>query len=1306
MTDLITVDKCVEVGRQKPCNIVFKDKLELSARHIKIQKDGASTIIYMHGKNGGYLNGKFISQGEKRYLQYADEIDLLGIRMLWLDTALAVYTDCAQDYEVNYLKAYEMVKCELDTEGTYDNQLFSKAPRTFYPVNNEIIELDPPPEKHIEERQSLLMTVGPAFSMALPMIIGVMVTRMASRNTGISSAFMYTGLVTAVASALLGIIWGVTNVKNRRRQLLQNERKRKEIYRNYVRESELRIKEQYNKKMGNLRLAYPDIEEYISDGVNRTLLWNRNRADDDFLKVRIGKGNVPCNINVQIPKERFSMIEDELKDLPRRLKSKYAYMFDVPEVVDLSEEKIVGVVCDSKTDRSEIFLALLVRIAVTLSPEDIVIEYCFSSETVENDIINAVRFLPHFSKDKRYNEDKISIIFTDNYEKFQNHIDEKTYLFIISSHFEKLPSICRFIIQKENHFSGYMKLDKNCSIRRTIHFDTISSVEAEIISRRLQGIRVRCSDAKFVLPEKVSYMELFVHGISAEEICNRWKTNDIRSEILCPIGVSEDGNVLILDLHEKSMGPHGLIAGTTGSGKSEILQTIILSLAVNYSPEEVGFFLIDYKGGGMAKLFEDMPHVMGSISNLSGRMISRAMASVKAENERRQQIFINTGVNNINQYKSLTLGNENLEALPHVFIIIDEFAELKREEPEFMKDLISVARVGRSLGVHLILATQKPAGVVDDNVSSNSRFRICLRVQDRMDSMEMLRKPDAAMINNSGRAILQVGNDEIYKTFQGAYTMDKSDTSKKQRLFEVYDTEGNKIEKNTFHSYESLLPEPQLYKVLFYINQSYERIHLKDRKSLWLPSLPKVIEFPKVDFERFIFSIGIYDNPRRQLQDQLRLKLVDTGSILILGSLQSGKSTLLELISLSLLINTQIDFYNIYILDFSSGRLRLFNDCYMCDGYICEENEEDIGKLMLLLIEIIDERKSKIKNGGYSSYIDTKDAGDDGYIPPVVIIIDGMQSFRERTEGKYDKDIEAILKVSDSLGIYVLATAYNMNSHEIPKRMLDCFKTRIPLQLKDKYEYKEALKLQNSDFALPENISGRGLVCVGNDICEFQTYWIENLEKEILKTTEVTLQREDLLKYKRPLPQIPKKLDINTFIKIIDSRNEEKDNGIPVGFFTASGKVFYMPYDENLIVIISGRKGSGKTNLINVIRYISNRNNYKLKDEETADEVDEIGIERLEYCNGMKVYVYDEKLSFEKLMYIKKDVGDDPYVIHLGGALDRQNVADFSYIPYSKQTVINGPGIGEVRKTIFKPEYGQVVIPFFDYEINDECQEE
>ena len=218
----------------------------------------------------------------------------------------------------------------------------------------------------------------------------------------------------------------------------------------------------------------------------------------------------------------------------------------------------------------------------------------------------------------------------------------------------------------------------------------------------------------------------------------------------------------------------------TGSGKSEFIITYILSMAINYHPYEVQFVLIDYKGGGLAGAFENketgvkLPHLIGSITNLDTSEMNRSLVSIESELKRRQKVFNQvkdkTGESIIDIYKYQKLYREGVvkEPMAHLFIISDEFAELKTQQPDFMNELVSTARIGRSLGVHLILATQKPAGVVNDQIWSNSKFKVCLKVQDGSDSMEMLKRPEAASIKETGRFYLQVGYNDLFDIGQSA----------------------------------------------------------------------------------------------------------------------------------------------------------------------------------------------------------------------------------------------------------------------------------------------------------------------------------------------------------------------------------------------------------------------------------------------------------------------------------------------------------------------------------------------------------
>ena len=305
-------------------------------------------------------------------------------------------------------------------------------------------------------------------------------------------------------------------------------------------------------------------------------------------------------------------------------------------------------------------------------------------------------------------------------------------------------------------------------------------VESSLMS--LAGVRLKNGGEEFQLPGTYSFLQMFNAGkVEYLNPLTRWNENNPTKTLSTPVGIGTDGELFYLDLHQKRQGPHGLIAGMTGSGKSEFIITYILSMAVNYSPDEVAFVLIDYKGGGLASAFEDpergihLPHVVGTITNLDGAAIQRSMVSINSELKRRQAVFNeaksrnNTGSMDIYEYQKLYRAKKVDEPMPHLFLISDEFAELKSQQPEFMSELISTARIGRSLGVHLILATQKPTGVVNDQIWSNTRFRVCMKVQNRNDSMEMLKRPEGADIRETGRFYLQVGYNEYFALGQSAW---------------------------------------------------------------------------------------------------------------------------------------------------------------------------------------------------------------------------------------------------------------------------------------------------------------------------------------------------------------------------------------------------------------------------------------------------------------------------------------------------------------------------------------------------------
>lgn len=317
-------------------------------------------------------------------------------------------------------------------------------------------------------------------------------------------------------------------------------------------------------------------------------------------------------------------------------------------------------------------------------------------------------------------------------------------------------------------------------------------------------------------------------------------------------------------------------------------------MAVSYSPEDVNFFLIDYKGGGTGTIIKELPHCAGVISNLSGKQIKRAMSAIASENKRRQQQFNEFQVNHIDGYTRLYREGRIKEPMPHLILVIDEFAELKKEEPEFMQEIISLAQVGRSLGVHLILATQKPAGTVDDKIWSNARFRLCLKVQDKQDSMDMLKNGDAAMLTAAGQCYIQIGNQEYYELFQAGYC------GGSYREEEQHET-GAVLVSNTGKRTElkdrfQLLEEQNQVQVLTdYVARTARDFHYKAASQLWLEELPDILSLENLKMpekrKEICLRLGLCDDPERQRQILFDYQPLMQGHLAVCGGPATGKTT-------------------------------------------------------------------------------------------------------------------------------------------------------------------------------------------------------------------------------------------------------------------------------------------------------------------------------------------------------------------------------------------------------------------------------
>ena len=653
------------------------------------------------------------------------------------------------------------------------------------------------------------------------------------------------------------------------------------------------------------------------------------------------------------------------------------------------------------------------------------------------------------------------------------------------------------------------------------------------------------------------------------KVLSRWENHAPYQSLAVPIGLRGKDDLVYLNLHEKAHGPHGLIAGTTGSGKSETIQSYILSLAVNFHPHDVAFLLIDYKGGGMANLFKDLPHLLGTITNLDGAQSMRALASINAEIHRRERLFGQYGVNHINQYQKKFKLGEATEPLPHLFLISDEFAELKVNQPDFIKELVSIARVGRSLGVHLILATQKPSGVVDDQIWSNSRFKLALKVADRGDSMEMLRTADAAEITQTGRAYLQVGNNEVYELFQTAWSGADYQPEKDQLgiedhtiylINELGQYEVLNQDLSGLDMAEEIKEVPtELDVIVQEINHLHQEEGIAAVAQPWLPPLKERITLDELDKVVPIEAwqkrtapsvlIGVADIPQAQKQEAVAIDLSKDGNILLYGSPGTGKTTFLQTVAMDLARKQSPENLTMYLLDFGTNGLAPLTQLpHVADSLLLDQTEK-IQKFIRIINRELDRRKKLLSEHGVGTIALYREVT--GKQEPTMVIL--MDSYESMKDEPYETDLfKLFMRISReglSIGVHLIITASRQNN--LRAQLYSNFKHQLTLPQNDISEIRGIVGATPLASTM-EDIKGRALMKRDEvDVVQFalpvagdnDIQIINNLRDQVQSLKEMWTGRTPA-----GIPMVPDELTEAAFMMNYESVKTDLSEGlIPLG---------------------------------------------------------------------------------------------------------------------------------------------------------------
>ncbi len=614
--------------------------------------------------------------------------------------------------------------------------------------------------------------------------------------------------------------------------------------------------------------------------------------------------------------------------------------------------------------------------------------------------------------------------------------------------------------------------------------DKIQLEHARRIAHLLNAIHVVGDDETTDIPTNVRLLDLLDLPFADQFDPEKWwdNGNEPRFGMLrVPIGRSADETIW-LDLNENIHGPHGIIAGTTGAGKSELLQSMIVGLAVTHHPHLVNFVLIDFKGGAAFKAFEKIPHTVGMVTDLSGKLTERALVALKSELKRREHVLSKANAKKISEYLAMRAQNsKSLEPLPHLFIVIDEFAELAKEHPSFMEGLVSVVQKGRSLGVHLILATQKPTGSVNPNIWSNLKFRICLRVASLQDSRDMLGRSEAALLPSTipGRAYFQIGS-EVFELFQSARISLPARVANETALATKQDVAGNgeiidqKVLMDTIEPYSETLGT-QLFKpwpapLPHHINLTkvYKQV----------PRMPSTLQFTngkKPTYGWLTCPIGMIDLPLEQRQEPWLLDMPRHGGhVLVGGASGAGKSVFLRTLITSLALTHTPAQLHFYLIDFGGQPLRVFEKLPHVGGIFSEGDAEYISRLLRKLEGIIEERKKYCTTHQLDDFLAyQRSRVEKNNLPEmaaVVLVIDKFVDFKQA----HDKELDRLLVIARqgrTYGVYLVLSVDRPVS--IPMQMLSLFELRIGLRL---VEYTDSLILIGKDDAahIDPAIPGRG----------------------------------------------------------------------------------------------------------------------------------------------------------------------------------------------------------------------------------------
>ncbi len=1041
------------IGRSASCEVTIDDHMA-SRRHAIIRVSDIVEIVDNGSTNGVAVNDEPIVDVKR--LRPADRV-LIG------DTTVTI----------------GLLKGRHDVVDVVDNNVeFNRPPRMERPFESAKVTLpaplDPPPKQRL-----------PMATALAPLLMGLVmfIISSASESTSLPLfSFVFMGLspVMAVASYVEGRVSG------------RKEYEAKLIERNAVLVDQVAALDRYREE--EIRSAFrfapglDDLHRCVDE--LSPLLWERVPTDDDFLRFRIGLKSQPSRMEIDVA--RGGRREDRFE--AEELANGYRTLPEVPVTVDARSHGPVGLAGETES-RLEILRSLVVQVAALHSPKELLLGAILTEQSaVARDWM---KWLPHTQvtpagvdrsltavgadegielvaalqklielrmQDDRLGHDRpiyiphLLIVIDGSIgidrSRFTRLLDDGSRVGVTvlweTTDARRIPNSCGATISVEPGGATVTVGVRSSGLELGgVAVEGLSHEPAEVVARNLAPVVDISADMAGTasLPGSVSLVDL-LGGLevleSPKPFIERWTQSAGGKALRAPIGVHE-GGTLSVDL--RADGPHGLVGGTTGAGKSEFLQGYLAALAASHSPERLNFLLVDYKGGSAfgrlvnqfdhdgRRISRGLPHTVGMITDLTPALVDRALESLQAELHRRETILAGPPqVQDLIEMEKRGLP----DTPPSLLIVVDEFAALAKEVPKFVEGVVDIAQRGRSLGLHLLLATQKPGGVITANIQANTNLRVALRTATEDESRDLVNAPDAGLIDrtNPGRGLIRRGPSDLVR-FQSSYVGGFTEPAISGTLAVAeFDVGSLRLLSEAEVSDEAPSKVTDLTRIVGVINEAAAELDLPRPRRPWLDPLPSSVDLLDLlrpqDDSAVVY--GVVDLPDKQTRQLATFRPDEDGSLLIYGMGGTGKTVALRTLAVAFGLTKDRSPVHIHGLDFAGRGLDMLKPLPHVGSIIQGDDYERVTRLLATIRSDIDTRSNTLSKAQASTLTDYRRAtGED--LPRTVVLLDGYDNFLANFErvdgGRWTEAIPRLVADGRQVGVHFLLTGSRRASFPI-----------------------------------------------------------------------------------------------------------------------------------------------------------------------------------------------------------------------------------------------------------------------------------